>query len=369
MVRDLAGKGWGALGVSCYIDVDGSRFPRHADYESALDAVLRRGVERATSVGLSAASVESDLRRIRDHVRGGFDRSTTRSVAMFSCASADSWDVLHLPFAVRPHAHIGTSPAVAPLEAVLDAHERFAVLLIDRQHIRLIRVAMGTAVELASETAAARSGDHDPGRSGRTRDSGQAYDDAALKSHLRRAAALAFDVSRNDEFDRLLIGGTDALVAEVERDLHPYLRERFAGRLTLAADASIEDVRRAVLSTEVAVERDRQATDVERLRTLVARHDGAVVGLAGILGALQARRVATLLVSDGYLAEGWRCRSCSTLAAVGRRCPTCAESMEAVADVVEIAIEDALLQKCRVSVCAANADLDVLGRIGALLRY
>ena len=32
-------------------------------------------------------------------------------------------------------------------------------------------------------------------------------------------------------------------------------------------------------------------------------------------------------------------------------------------------VEDALAQSCRVTVCAGNADLDVLGRIGALLRY
>jgi hypothetical protein len=43
--------------------------------------------------------------------------------------------------------------------------------------------------------------------------------------------------------------------------------------------------------------------------------------------------------------------------------------MDKVADIVEEAIDEALGQSCRVEVCAGNADLDVLGRIGALLRY
>jgi peptide chain release factor subunit 1 len=43
--------------------------------------------------------------------------------------------------------------------------------------------------------------------------------------------------------------------------------------------------------------------------------------------------------------------------------------MDPVDDVVEEAVEEALAQSCRVTVCAGNADLDVLGRIGALLRY
>ena len=43
--------------------------------------------------------------------------------------------------------------------------------------------------------------------------------------------------------------------------------------------------------------------------------------------------------------------------------------MTKVDDVVEEAIEEALAQDCRVEVCVGNADLDVLGRIGALLRF
>ena len=43
--------------------------------------------------------------------------------------------------------------------------------------------------------------------------------------------------------------------------------------------------------------------------------------------------------------------------------------MYAVDDVVEEAVEEALAQSCDVQVCVGNADLDVLGRIGALLRY
>jgi hypothetical protein len=38
-------------------------------------------------------------------------------------------------------------------------------------------------------------------------------------------------------------------------------------------------------------------------------------------------------------------------------------------DVVAAAIDDALAASCRVDVCDRSADLDVLGRIGALLRF
>jgi hypothetical protein len=38
-------------------------------------------------------------------------------------------------------------------------------------------------------------------------------------------------------------------------------------------------------------------------------------------------------------------------------------------DVVASAIDAALTASCRVDVCDGSADLDVLGRIGALLRF
>jgi hypothetical protein len=43
--------------------------------------------------------------------------------------------------------------------------------------------------------------------------------------------------------------------------------------------------------------------------------------------------------------------------------------MVPVDDLVEDAIEGALAQSCHVEICVGNADLDVMGRIGALLRY
>ena len=70
-----------------------------------------------------------------------------------------------------------------------------------------------------------------------------------------------------------------------------------------------------------------------------------------------------------YEEEGWRCPESGTLADVGPISPVTGRRMDRVADVVEDAIELALTQGCKVDVCVANADLDVLGRIGALLRY
>ncbi len=115
--------------------------------------------------------------------------------------------------------------------------------------------------------------------------------------------------------------------------------------------------------------RAREATDVGRLRSAAGMGDGAVVGLDDVLKALVERRVDTLLVSDGFEAPGWRCSSCGFLATRGPGCPVCSKRMAQASDVVEEAVQVALNQSCHLEVCRGNADLDVLGRIGALLRF
>jgi len=74
-------------------------------------------------------------------------------------------------------------------------------------------------------------------------------------------------------------------------------------------------------------------------------------------------------VSEGFSKEGWRCPETDALYAVGPTNPVTGTKMVRVPDVVEDAIEVALARKLPVTICVENADLDVMGRIGALLRY
>ena len=170
-------------------------------------------------------------------------------------------------------------------------------------------------------------------------------------------------------FDQLLVGAPGNIAGPLERTLHPYLRERIAARLNIPVSAREDEVREAAVAAEEEVLRRREAADVDRLRSAAGMGDGAVVGLDEVLKALVERRVDTLLVSDGFEAPGWRCSSCAFLASRGPSCPVCSTRMEQADDVVEEAMQEALTQSVHVEVCRENADLDVLGRIGALLRF
>lgn len=363
VVRSLAAfEAAGAPVTTCYLDVDGRRRVRPADVERGLEHLVREVTERGVD-----GSVADDLRRITDFVGRQLDRGSARGLAMFSCSARDWWEVVLLPLPVEDRIVVGTAPAVGPLESIVEELRPIAVLLADRQRARLLQFATGELVEHTElldelprqydERGHAERGDVRP------------HTEALAAQHLRHAAEVAFEALRDRGDARLAIGGPAESLTELESALHPYLRERLVGRLSLPVTASPAEVREQVLALEARIEREREAELVARLRDAVGSGRRGVAGLADTLRALNERRVDRLLVSDGYAEGGWRCRECGTLAAVGRTCPVCSAEMLHVDDVVAEAVHDALAQSCRVEVCVGNADLDVLGRIGGLLRF
>ncbi len=363
-VRELAGFRGGDVPVTtCYLDVDGRRLSRQGDCEQELQRVLRSARSRANGAG----SVSRDLQRIEAYVRGGIDRTTTRGLAIFSCSAHDFWKVVALPVPVRSRVVINQAPVVGPLETVAQEFERFGVLLADRHRAKVFVFHFGELVdhsELLDDRAR-----FDDVRGHLDRGDLGARSDAMVAAHLRRAADAAFQIFQTEPFEHLTIGGPDTVVRALETTLHPYLRRRLCGRIQVGVGASTGEVRSAVLDVEREVERQREAVAVERLRAAVATHSRAVVGLAPTLRVVAEHRVEQLLVSAAYGEPGWSCAACGHLGLVGRICPTCSAELTPVDDIVELAIEAALAQSCHVEICVDNPDLDVMGRIGALLRY
>jgi peptide subunit release factor 1 (eRF1) len=364
VVRRLASfRGEQAPVTTCYLDVDGRRYLRQQDLEREV-SVLFKGA-RAKANGDS--SVTRDLHRIEEYVKAGLDRSHTRGLAIFSCAAHQLWEVIALPVPVQSCVVINNSPAVSQLEAVLEESEALAVLLADKKRARLFVFELGDLVEY-SELFDDLPREYDS-RGERDQGDVKSHVDALVQQHLRHASDVAWRVSHEIGYSHLAVGAPDEIATELESLLHPYLRERLCGRVHVQVTASIDDIRAAAIEMERRVERRKEAEIVQRLREAVATGRRGVAGLSPVLEALAEHRVERLLVSQGYHEAGWRCGSCGALFLVGRKCRRCSDPMEAVEDVVEEAIEDALSKSCRVEICVGNADLDVLGRVGALLRY
>ncbi len=364
VVRELADfQSDDALVTSCYLNVDGRERVRPVDYERDLERLVRRLKQN----GDLDPAVAADLERISRFVRDGMDRRRVRGVAIFACGPRDLWKVVKLPVPVHSRLHVGPAPAISQLRSVVEQLQPIGMILVDRRHSRILVFEGGELIE-RTEAVTEPTRDYDD-RGQAERGDVSAHVDELTLQHLRQAAKAAFEVFQEHGVTRVSLGGPAEAVSELEEHLHPYLKERLVDRVKLEVSAGLDDIRIAMLDIEARSERAEEAAAVARLRDAVGAGQKGVAGLAATLEALNERRAEQLLVSEGYEDTGWRCPSCRHLAAIGPTCANCGAEMDHLDDVVEEAVQDALLQSCDVEVCVENADLDVLGRIGAILRF
>jgi peptide subunit release factor 1 (eRF1) len=129
-----------------------------------------------------------------------------------------------------------------------------------------------------------------------------------------------------------------------------------------------------VLNKSWAVVEEAQASEhaalTEHVITLAAKAEGAAVGLADTLAALQEERAHTLLIAEGFSAPGYRCTQCGYLTPARQdSCPLCGGMLVQVDDAVEYAVKRMLELGDQVESIRDSSALVEAGSIGALLRY
>ena len=120
-------------------------------------------------------------------------------------------------------------------------------------------------------------------------------------------------------------------------------------------------------------EHGRERNALDRLREGVSKGGRAVAGLADVLEALNERRVECLLLADGFEAAGCTCPQCGWVGPLdGGACPADGTTVDCRGDIVESAVERALVQKAEVLVVRDEdhaRELRSFGEVGAVLRF
>jgi hypothetical protein len=331
----------GSRVLSLYLDLSPSEFAtgeaRATEIESVLDEAERRTREADGSMTHEGRMA---LRRDVDRAREWFDRSFSakgaHGLALFACSSADVFETLRLPCPAPRRVEVGEAPLLSPL-AALGPPTSWAVLLVNRRHGRLF---VGTRFALAE------AGDIYDWVPGRAREGGLSEDryqrsvDEDAKHHFSHVADGMLQRLKQQPFDRLLVAAPDPEYSEVIERMHPYVRERCAGRVDVDVEsASAEQVLEAA-TPAMRADADRHAASaLERLRAGIGRGDGAVHGEAAVHDALEQQRVEVLLYDDR--ADG----------------------------AIEAAVRAAVLQAAEVVNVGDADDLAPLGHIAAVLRF
>jgi peptide subunit release factor 1 (eRF1) len=361
----------GARVLSLFLNLDPSQFgtarARTTEINSLLDEAARCVRDGDDLTHDQEQALRADVERAREYLSGA-DFEGAHGLALFVCGPADLFEPVKLPRPIDTRACVDDSPLVEPL-AELATRGTWCVLLVNRQVARMLRGSPERLDELPPVLDDVHR-QHDQGGWSQARY--QRSVDKEVQDHLKRTAEVVFRRFRRSPFERMLLGGPEEILSDVEQRLHPYLRERIAGRVKVDVENTTpEAIRKAAspVMDEVDTAREREALD--RLEEAIGAGGRGAAGLDQTIGALNERRVETLLLVDGLSAPGVYCRSCGWVGVEEiSRCPADGGELERRDDVVESAIELAILQSAEVLIARHHGDeLERHGGVGAVLRF
>ncbi len=134
--------------------------------------------------------------------------------------------------------------------------------------------------------------------------------------------------------------------------------------------ATSSDIRDRMIRIEREMKESQDRQLIERLFSQINSGGLGIIGLDAALKALKQGQVNVLLVQQGFQQKGYVCTSCRSLLTGNGSCDYCEGKTQAVHDIVEQAMQEALRQNCQVKyITLAGSRLATAGSIGALLRY
>jgi peptide subunit release factor 1 (eRF1) len=327
------------LVLSVFFNLDPSEFATPAARATEVNSVLTEAAHQVDALAHEERmALRADVERVRE-VLNDSDIATngTRGLAVFACGPADLLEVVRLPHPIESRAVVDDHPCVEPLVR-FGSSENWCVLLINR---RTARILAGTAdgLEEVDRIEDDVHRQHDQGGWSQARF--QRGIEKEKLDHVAHALDTLFKRFKSQPFDHLVAGAPEELVAEVEERLHPYLRERLAGRLCVDVENSsagdVQAAAAAVVDRHVAAV-EREALD--RLQQGIGRGDRGVSGPRAVMEALAQARVEILLLAEDFDAPE-----------------------------LDEALDQAIRQSARVIVVRHYGDLAMHAGIGAVLRF
>jgi peptide chain release factor subunit 1 len=291
--------------VSLYLGLDpaSAKLPgaRRTQLESLLSEIERRHLDDGDGSRDQRAALRASLERIRRFFAAqAFAAKAARGVAVFSAEDAGLFEAYRLPRPVEAQVSVDDRPHVEPLLDLVGGGS-WAVLLSSRRAARVLRGSADRLVEVES----LRDDVHRwHSKGGWSQARFQRGIEKETLDHVKRSCETLFELYERAPFEHLIVGGSDDVLPVVEDHLHPYLRERLAGRIEADVErASAEEVldRAGELIAETERRAERQLLD--RLAAGLGTGNQAVAGRDQVMVALRERRVAVLLVAEGAAAE------------------------------------------------------------------
>jgi hypothetical protein len=86
------------------------------------------------------------LERVQTWIDSDFAESN-RGLVIYAEVGGDWWEALQFPVPVQNRLVVADRPVIGPLAQVLTTYEHYGVILLDREHVRILSVYLGTLLD------------------------------------------------------------------------------------------------------------------------------------------------------------------------------------------------------------------------------
>lgn len=297
-----------------------------------------------------------------------FDESN-RGVVIYAEVDGDWFEALQFPVPVQNRMVVSDRPVIGPLAQVLTSYEHYGVVLLDREHVRILSVYLGTLLDELEFRGDPLPVPSNVKAGGYSQMRFQRRKREEMKHFFKDFATEVEKFVHRFQPASLVLLGTEENVARFRE----YLAHDVQGLIVHTGPMPVDEAAPEVLARldphlrAEAERHDRELLDQVRDR---AAHDYlATAGVQGTLTALQEGKVDTLVLPRDAQVQGVRCTQCGFVFVRDvSRCPyDGSEQMEQV-DVMEEMVRLAQAQEAEIQFADANAIADLRGA-AALLRF
>jgi peptide subunit release factor 1 (eRF1) len=205
----------------------------------------------------------------------------------------------------------------------------------------------------------------------RSGEAGKTYHTEGITDrNMKISADFASQFFSENNIRRVLIGGTEDNIAQFRQLLPKSWQSLTVGTFPIGMTASHAEVMEKAMQIGEKADEQREKRLLETVITGAAKGRGGVTSLGATMRAIHEGRVQTLLISEGFRAEGYRCLGCGYITSQkSDPCDFCGSESERIPDAVESAVRKVLQDGGDVEVLHDNSTLKAHGHIGGLLRY
>lgn len=306
--------------------------------------------------------------RVERWLENNFEESN-QGVALYVEVGGD-WVAGHqLSLPVRNRLALDTRPVVGPLVEVVESYHHHGVIVVDREHLRLLSVYLDRTLHEEAVQKDPYPTSHDVKRGGFAAQQFQRFKEEETKHFWKDFAEEVEKFIARYKPDDLTLLGTHENVKKFQEFLPDAIQKLIIHTDRIEMEASDAEIRSKLAPVFEERLSQNEARAVDELRDRVRESHKAVAGFADTLEQLQEGKIQTLVIARGADRIGGRCSKCDFLLdRTSGECPYCGGEVHNDVDLVEEMVRMAEDQSAEIEFVAGESVADV-GGVGGLLRF